>query len=86
MFPTWVSTVLRVIYSRPVISGLESPAPTSSKTSASRLVSAPIPLGPVRMGAPSDRSSAPGGVGEPCRFQPLEGLQRRLRLDDGDLG
>ena len=44
------------------------------------------PLGPVRIGAPSDRSSAAAASACACRLQPLEVGKRRLRLGDSDLG
>ena len=47
MLPTWCSTVLRLMNSRCEISGLDSPSPSSSRTSSSRLVSRPT-RGPRR--------------------------------------
>ena len=58
MLPTWCSTVLRLMNSRCEISGLDSPSPSSSTTSSSRLVSRPPEDRGGATFAPSSRSSA----------------------------
>ncbi len=55
-------------------------------TSASRLVSAPTPFGPVRAGRAERSQHLRRRVGVPGGLEALEALERQLRLGDGDLG
>ena len=58
---TWCDAVLRLMWSRAAISGLERPAPTSASTSCSRRVSWPPALAPGRGPARRRAGTPPHG-------------------------
>jgi len=83
MRATWCSTVLRERNKRPAISGFESPSPSRTSTSCSRLVSRPAFLGPVLALAaftPSSRISAAAASGVTACAQILKNRPGHPRL------